>query len=503
MIVIHGADKNLGTYVVPKTKYIMQSLKEHMLNPKNYVCLLPDEAEKELEEQKKKFKEALDQSNIVDQDLLTYFERYFETDRANGSRTPQFYALWKIHKLIDSVRPIISSCGSFVEIFSVFVDEMLKSLVQDVLPSYIISSDQLVYNLTSRFPGPLPQGAKLFSIDAVGMYTNIGTDHAINVIAEFMERYSSKLKDLNLPKKFIITCLEIIMTRNIFQFGDTFWKQIDGTAMGTSCAVNYAFLYVGLLEMVDLLKNFQLWLLFYGRFIDDGFGIWLTLKEGSANAWKEFNDRLNRWGRLKWTNTGFVDSLEFLDLTVSINKKNCLEFKTYRKPMNLNIYLPPNSAHPPDVIRSIVFGRVRAYFLHNTHAEDFITECALLEQNLIRCGWEWKHLCTHFNDAHESLMKQGKTILLEQAKKTRREKEAEKPDDRILVFRLPFHPRGVQRRQIRTAYRDSGLEEILSDRRFICAQCRPANLRDRVCSTVLEHQPGTAPSDFITANPQT
>ena len=100
-------------------------------------------------------------------------------------------------------------------------------------------------------------------------------------------------------------------------------------------------------------------------------------------------------------------------------------------------------------------------------------------------------------------MKQGKTILLEQAKKTHQEKEAEKPDNCIIVFRLPFHPRGVQRRQIRTAYRDSGLEEILSDRRFICAQCRPANLRDRVCSTVLEHQPGTAPSDFITANPQT
>ena len=84
MIVIHGADKNLGTYVVPKTRYIIQSLKEHMLNPKNYVRLLPDEAEKELEEQKKKFKEALDQSNIVDQDLLTYFERCFETDRTNA-----------------------------------------------------------------------------------------------------------------------------------------------------------------------------------------------------------------------------------------------------------------------------------------------------------------------------------------------------------------------------------------------------------------------------------
>ena len=193
MIVVHGADKNLGTYVVPKTRYIIQSLNEHMLNPKNYVCLLPDEAQKELEEQKKKFKEALDQFNMVDKDLITYFERCLETDRIDGSCTPQFYALWKVHKLIDFVCPIISSCGSFAKIFSVFVDEMLKSLVQDVLPSYIISSDQLVYNLTSRFPSPLPPGAKLFSIDVIGMYINISTDHTISVIAEFMNRYSRNL----------------------------------------------------------------------------------------------------------------------------------------------------------------------------------------------------------------------------------------------------------------------------------------------------------------------
>ena len=167
---------------------------------------------------------------------------------------------------------------------------MLKGLVQDVLPSYIISSDQLMYNLTSRFPGPLPPGAELFSINVIGMYINIGMDHMINVIAEFMNRYYSKLKDLNLPKKFIIACLEIIIKCNIFQFDDMFWKQIDRTAMGTSCAVNYAFLYMSLLKMVKFLNNFQLWLLFYGRFVDDGVNIWLTLKEGSMKVWKEFNN---------------------------------------------------------------------------------------------------------------------------------------------------------------------------------------------------------------------
>ena len=72
------------------------------------------------------------------------------------------------------------------------------------------------------------------------------------------------------------------MTKNIFEFGDTFWKQKNGTAMGTSCAVNYAFLYMGMLEMIKLVEDFRPWLLFYGRFIDDGIGLWHTRKPGSA-----------------------------------------------------------------------------------------------------------------------------------------------------------------------------------------------------------------------------
>jgi hypothetical protein len=47
----------------------------------------------------------------------------------------------------------------------------------------------------------------------------------------------------------VLKALEEIITRNIFQFGDTFWRQKQGCTMGTSSAVNYAYLYVGLLEV--------------------------------------------------------------------------------------------------------------------------------------------------------------------------------------------------------------------------------------------------------------
>ena len=161
------------------------------------------------------------------------------------------------------MRPVISSCEYFSEIFSIYIDECLKRLAQDVLLSYLISSDQLVCILTEEFPTALTFGAMLFSIDAVGMYSNIYTEHGIEIIRKFILRYASEITEMHIPVDFVVACLKVIMKRNIFQFGDTFWKQKNGAAMGTSCAVNYTFLYIGLLEMLKLFKDFEPWMPFY------------------------------------------------------------------------------------------------------------------------------------------------------------------------------------------------------------------------------------------------
>lgn len=143
------------------------------------------------------------------------------------------------------------------------------------------------------------------------------------------------------------------MTQNIFKFGDTYWVQKNGTAMGTSCVVNYLFLYIGLLKKRELLEDFELRMPFYAWFIDNRIGVWFTHVPGSARVWSDFLQRINSWAPLRWTNTGHVDSLEFLDLTVSITSTDTLAFCTYQKPMNLNLYLPPTSAHPLIIYKAL------------------------------------------------------------------------------------------------------------------------------------------------------
>ena len=77
-------------------------------------------------------------------------------------------------------------------------------------------------------------------MDATAMYTNIDTDHALQVIALHL-RESPDCHNANTT----IRALEILMRQCYFRFGDTFFHQTDGTAMGTPPAPSYATLYYG------------------------------------------------------------------------------------------------------------------------------------------------------------------------------------------------------------------------------------------------------------------
>ena len=162
------------------------------------------------------------------------------------------------------------------------------------------------------------------------------------------------------------------MNNNIMQFGDTFWRQLCGTAMGTSAAVNYANFYVGILELDCILSKYKNYLSFYGRYIDDRIRAWDN-KPGSEEAWNNFLQDFNSYGILKWTDTGHVNSLVFLDFVITIDLfTRLLSFTSYLKKSNLYLYIPPKSAHQPKMLRGMIIGRLLTFFHTNSNREDFL-----------------------------------------------------------------------------------------------------------------------------------
>jgi len=142
-------------------------------------------------------------------------------------------------------------------------------------------------------------GALLFSADASAMYTNIDTMLGITSISHLIDLYKDRLPH-NFPKELFIGVLTTIMKNNIFSFGDTYWLQTPGTAMGTPSACAYAMISFGYYENTMILTTYHANLLYYKRYIDDILGVWLPSTHDNTTTWNSFKQQLNNWGTLAW-----------------------------------------------------------------------------------------------------------------------------------------------------------------------------------------------------------
>ena len=136
-----------------------------------------------------------------------------------------FYATMKVHKTPLKTRPIVSVSGSLLQALATWVDDKLQ-IAAKAQRSYLESSFDLqkeMHTLT------LPPHTFLFTADARSMYTNIPTHRAL----QFIGRYLRTHQFPGIPVKALMTALHIVMTNNIFTFGDTIYKQRTGTALGT------------------------------------------------------------------------------------------------------------------------------------------------------------------------------------------------------------------------------------------------------------------------------
>jgi hypothetical protein len=128
-------------------------------------------------------------------------------------------------------------------------------------------------------------------------YTNINTEHGIQVFHEWLMDLNDDLPS-DFPMPLFLKVLEIVMSKNIFQFDDLFFIQEEGTVMGTSTAVLYATIYYGRHEKTTLIPRFSACLQYFKRFVDDIFGIWI----GTSAKWENFKLTL-RFKNLHWKTT--------------------------------------------------------------------------------------------------------------------------------------------------------------------------------------------------------
>ncbi|KAL7481372.1 hypothetical protein ACHAW6_007053 [Cyclotella cf. meneghiniana] len=232
----------------------------------------------------------------------------------------------------------------------------------------------------------LPPNAKLSTFDAISMYSNINLDHAMPIMQHWFESYIPPTNGEELADtSALMSALKLVIHWNICTFGDSYFKQFVGTAMGTSCAVFFENLYFRAQQKQSNLPKFQDILkriLFYRRFVDD---IFLILIGECDFLWDELVHTFNDFGILKWDCPKPNNSIEFLDITLSI-EDNLITTRTYQKPNNLYLYIPPHSTHPGGAAKGRLYSILWKYWHQNSIYSNFVHFSNLLFKHHLRQG---------------------------------------------------------------------------------------------------------------------
>jgi hypothetical protein len=233
-------DKNIGPAAIGKQVNFKQVYEEH-LTSNTYFRLNKKECKEFNNETIIKVKCLFHEKCGLPKAELAYLKRV----NIGLKRIHKLYGLHKLHKRPLAWRSIISCVCGELEAISKWLDYQLRRITKKV-PTYLRDSQEAVDSLQAM--GQLPENSRLFTSDAKAMYTNTEPAVGTAAVKVWLTEFESKLPK-GFPTGIVIEALELVMTKNTFQFDDTFWQQLFGTAMGTPCFCVYATVEYGYHEL--------------------------------------------------------------------------------------------------------------------------------------------------------------------------------------------------------------------------------------------------------------
>ena len=137
------------------------------------------------------------------------------------------------------------------------------------------------------------------------------------------------------------------------------------------------------------------------KYIDDIFFIW-THDDKSLNSFLKFADEYTHLNgmksKIKFETNISKESVNFLDVTISITKNNIISTSVYHKPTDAHLYLNAQSCHPTHVIRNIPKGQFIRIRRICSDSDEYKKQSKKLITYFINRGYQRKSLDDVFED---------------------------------------------------------------------------------------------------------
>ena len=359
------------------------------------------------------------QPEHVDQ-ILRFMERRVTL---SSLRLPEIYLLIKVHKKTLCGRPIVPCMNWITTPPSILVDFLLQEILRaHPVPWMVKDTKSLITDLEST--PELPRGGVFVTADIASLYTNIDTRMGLEQVEKFLIDRLSGTDTVQASRiRLVMDLLRFVMNNSYLSFKSTLYHQIDGTAMGTSCAPIYANIIVAMLEQ-QILTDFGPDIFLYRRFLDDVFA-YVTVDVADR-----FMARLNSLHpKLKFEFVSHPTEASFLDLLIykgpQFESDGRFDLRVHQKKMNLYLYLPYHSYHTDAAKRSFIQTELTRYIRNSTHRSDYVDLKHTFYQRLRDRGYPHAFLEPIF----ESIFYEDRKLFLISAK--------ELPTHPILLSQMP------------------------------------------------------------------
>ena len=237
----------------------------------------------------------------------------------------------------------------------------------------------------------VPENSFLVTMDMSSPYTNI--DHEEGAEACFKKLEERKNKSI--PSIVIKNLILMILKSNAFRFGNEYYRQITGTAMGTPMAPNYANLFMDNFEQ-NLLRDYSqitgLSPLVWFRFIDDIFFIWTGNKDSLdhfISFTQNYSKSKNMKSKIKFEIHLSTNEVHFLDVTVYL-KHGKLRTTLFTKSTDSHFCLNTSSCHPSYVLKNIPKGQFIRFRRICSRKSDYLLNSEILYKKFIERGFHEK-----------------------------------------------------------------------------------------------------------------
>ena len=443
------ADKNLGIVIMDTNQY-NDTVDAILRDYTTYKCVehLPEMINNTTRSMFQYYHALLKSKSLKEEKYQTFLKKIvgYHNNQQNlehfaaSHRLPGVYMMPKLHKYPRPInnpkawRPIIPSHRWITGPLSRIVDTILLPIVKahtiettaDLQRgATIIKDSKSLINIVETLKIQDPD-CILITSDISSLYTNIPTDTGPDVVAGMVaDEHKSIVRNL----------LRMILKNNCFQFNGRPFIQVNGTAMGTNSAPNYANLFLIPFE-TRFIARYRREILFYGRYLDDI----IIILSSKCNLQQFQLDFTQICPHLEFSFKYSPIEIEFLDIVFykghRFDRDSVLDTRVHQKSCNNYLYLPYRSQHTLHTKKSMITTELQRYIRLSSDFQHFQEIRSLFHERLLTRGYGRALLHFLFN-SEAARYRNRAQLLKSQARKS--DKPKTDSDQPILFFSMEFN----------------------------------------------------------------